>query len=149
MVHTNARGDPQAPKGSTASSSQPAVPWGNSAPQIWQRCPPSMGTTAGSPSLAPLRATKEKGVDSGQAWADPFPEEKRQGAQPRGHVHSHALRVREFAPGGCREALNPQDNILYLQEFGSQASRLSPGSPGRTCLPSSAPSLPCKAKNRI
>lgn len=75
------------------------------------------------------------------------------GAQPRGHDHGHALSLWNFVPGGCREGtaepLKPHTIIFYLQEFGSQASRLSPGSPERTCLPSSAPSLPCKAKNRI
>ena len=81
------------------------------------------------------------------------PDKDRQGAEPGGHAHSCALSVREFVPGGCIEgttkALKPHAVIVYLQEFGSQASRLSPGSPGRTCPPSSAPSLPCKAENRI
>lgn len=112
-----------------------------------------MGATAGPPSLAPLRETKEKVVDGGQARADPFPKEKRQRAQPRGRAHGCALSVWEFSPVGCgegtTEALKPHADILYLQEFGSQASRLSPGSPARTCPPSSAPSLPCKAKNRV
>lgn len=130
------------------------VPWGSSAPRIWERSPLSTGAAVRPPSPAPLRATKEKGgVGSGQVWADPFPDGKQQGAQPRGHDHGHALSLWNFVPGGCREGttepLKPHTIILYLQESGSQASRLSPGSPERTCLPSSAPSLPCKAKNRI
>lgn len=137
-----------------ASISRPAMPWGSSAPRNWECSPLSTGAAVGPPSPAPLRATKEKGgVGSGQAWADLFPDGKQQGAQPRGHDHGHALSLWKFVPGGCREGtaepLKPHTIILYLQEFGSQASRLSPGSPEHTCLPSSAPSLPCKAKNRI
>lgn len=144
---------PRSPEGLQCQQLLASSALGELCPQIWDHFPSSMGAAAEPPSLVPWRATKEKGADLGQAWADPFLEEKQHGAQPRAYAHGCAHSMREFVPGGCRDgttkALKPHTIILYLREFGSQASRLSPGSPGHTCLLSSAPFLPCKAKNRI
>lgn len=109
-------------------------------PQIWE-CPSSSCSWTSVPcSFENNQGKVVGGLRAGLGW--PFP-----GTQPRGCV----LSTWELVPGGCRQGTTSHSShpvTLYSQEFCSQASRLSPGSPGHTCPPSSAPSLPCKAKNR-
>lgn len=75
------------------------------------------------------------------------------GMHTQAHAHSWSPTGQGLIPGALRkgpaETQKPHTIICNLQEFCSQASRLSPGNPERTCPPSSAPFLPCKTKKRI
>jgi len=126
---------------------------GELCPQIWDRSPASTGTAARPPPLAPLRASRGKVWTQGKPGLTPSPRRSNWVHSPEVVPMAVPFVCGRLSQVSCREgiteALKPHAVILYLQEFGSQASRLSPGSPGHTCPPSSAPSLPCKAKNRI
>lgn len=129
MVHINTYRDPQAPKGSSASSAPGEL------------CPPNLstGAAAGPQSLAPLRATKEKCVDPGLTRSPRSSESPRPCPQHAG-----------FVPGGCREvtteALKPHANAATYRSSVHQpvGSLLAvQGVPVRLL-----PLLPCPAKPR-